>query len=198
MAKRRTNTKSYTEFKKLLKNIKSKERYYGKLGVELPKVGDIFSMKDASSKNLRELKKYSTTLKKDISKLQKEARALSAKTGISLKTAYGAIGAERSGGVAFGAIAYDNFMAEVDKLATLSSRNVIREFALRLEWEVGKEAAGEALASVVTDANFEALLHYNKPEVEATHISSVITKIRANVGNLTVDEILDKMEYINE
>ena len=141
---------------------------------------------------------FKTTLRAELDFQDITTKELSARTGISVKAAYGAIGAERSTGVSFGAVAFENFIYQAEKLATLSSRNTIKEFAVRLESEIGTEAAGEALASVATDSNFEALLHYNKADVEATHISSVINKIRANVGNLTIDDIMDKMDFINE
>lgn len=198
--KPRKNTKTYKEFTKTLKALKEQSRYYGRRGISLPSAGDLFTNADASAKNLRQLKKFQKLFKARVKDIKNQARRISKEFGISIKSAYSYLSGRLEEPVVNAEDVYFQVMYEkIDKLATHTSRDALKNFINQLAGQIGTTEAARVFEETAReDKAFEALQHYNKSEVELSHVNFLIDKMldRADLGPLQRDAIMDFMDLI--
>lgn len=198
--KPRKNTKTYKEFTKILKALKEQSRYYGRRGISLPSAGDLFTNADASAKNLRQLKKFQKLFKASVKDIKSQVRKIAKAFGISIKSAYSYLSARREEPVVNAEDVYFQVMYDkIDKLATRTSRDALKNFVNQLAGQIGTtEAARVFEETAKEDKAFEALLKYSKPEIELSNVNLLINKMmnNADLGQLQRDAIMDFMDLI--
>lgn len=201
MAKKKKITKTAAEYDRIMKQIKSQERYYKKKGISITEVSAAdFGGKTRSG--LAQIRKYQKQLKQEVKNIQKKVKGLAKDLGISTKAAYEIVSSEYGGQIpTYYQVAIDNFYRIVGSWATRSSREAMYRFLNEVRSrKVSDEDFGRALKETTDqDAAMEELQEYHKLPEEQAILQPLLFNILnrlSELASLGKDEIKDKFAEI--